>query len=676
MPIVMNTFLKTVLIIYIFFTSMLGHAQNHMIIKANKAYDNFQYIDAIDLYKEIIISGNGTIEVYQKLGNCYYYNSNLSEAAKNYEKMWSKKEEVEQKKEKSQSKNDTLTLQKLTTYFDYEIPVEYYFRTAQAYKHTGAYEKADEMMLVLQKKSKTDTRARRLIENPEYLTDIEKQSGRYTIENYRQNSLYTDFAPTFYKQSIVFASARKNGTFSGKKNEWTKQSYLDLYQSLGDSLSYAVSFSKQINTRLHESTSAFTKGGKTVYFTRNNFSKSKIQTDSLGVSRLKIFKASIDEKQKWSNIQELPFNSNQYSVAHPALNKDNTKLYFASDMPGGYGLSDLYVVEVYNDGSFGEPKNLGPDINTEGRETFPFITNDDVLYFASDGHLGLGGLDIFTFNFNEKEDQKVYNVGEPVNSAADDITFIINEETKRGYFASNREGGLGDDDIYSFTETSPLLTKCEGSLEIIALDIDSGDVLRNAGVEIKNENGEVLHAGRTDERGTFIINVDCDNKEYTIIIEKENYDTDSKKALVTREKPNGLERVSLKSNLPAEGIDLAKTLNLKPIYFASNKALILGETAKELDKIVAYMKEYLPIRIEIGSHTDSKGSDAYNLKLSQKRATSTANYIISKGIDPARVKSRGYGETVLINKCSNGVRCSKEEHGKNRRSEFIVLGNE
>ncbi|WP_025744080.1 OmpA family protein [Aquimarina pacifica] len=674
----MNIFLKIISAsISLFVISNSVSAQESTLIKANDEYENFRYIDAISSYKNIINSGNGTIEVYQKLGNCHYYNANLSEAAKFYEKMWSKKEEIELKKEKLINKSDTATIQKLTTHFDYDIPVEYYFRTAQAYKFVGDYKKADNLMLMLQKKSKTDSRARRFIENPEYLKDIAKQSGRYRIENYAQNSIFTDFAPSFYEKSIVFSSARKDGAFSGQKNEWTKQSYLDLFQSFGDSLSYALGLSKQINTRLHESTSSFSKGGKIVYFTRNNFSKSKIQTDSTGVSRLKIFKATINEKKKWHTIKEVPFNSDQYSVAHPALNRDNTKLYFASDMPGGYGMSDLYVVDIYNDGSFGEPKNLGPDINTEGRETFPFISNNDVLYFASDGHLGLGGLDIFTFNFNEeKEDNKVYNVGEPINSTADDITFIINDETKKGYFASNREGGRGDDDIYSFIETTPLLTKCEGSLEIIVLDINSGDVLQNAGIEIKDKNGEVVQAGRTNERGTFIINVDCDDKEYLVAIEKENYNSDSKKVTITREKPNGVEKISLKNNLPAKGIDLAKTLDLKPIYFASNKALILGETAKELDKIVAYMKEYLPIKIEIGSHTDSRGSDAYNLKLSQKRAISTANYIISKGIDPSRVKSRGYGETVLINKCSNGVKCSKEDHGKNRRSEFIVISNE
>lgn len=645
-------------------------AQEKLIKKAHSLFNTFAYAEAIESYKKIIKKGNGTLEVYKKLGDCYYYNSNLKDGARWYQKMWDRQKEIVEETE------DTVQLLEYQLQESLDIPVEYYFKTAHSYKFLKKYNKADSIIKQLKEKNIEDSRVKRFLEQPDYLDKIDSKSGRYIIENIPQNSLGVDFAPSFYKDQIVFSSSRADNK-RRKKSQWTQQPYLDLYKFKNQNsleTTYSQVFSEAINSRLHESTSAFSKEGDIVYFTRNNLLDSKSVKDSTGIIRLKIYQASLDKNLKWSEIKELPFNNDEYSVAHPALNIDGTKVYFASDMPGGYGMSDLYEVEIKSDGTFGAPKNLGADINTEGRDTFPFMSHSGTLYFASDGHLGLGGLDIFAVKL-EGDDKTVYNVGKPINSSADDMTFIFDEDSRKGYFASNRSGGRGNDDIYSFIETTPLITKCECSFNGIVADGKSGNILNNANIEVRDSNNIIVFAGKTNEKGETFINLDCGDKTYEITVQKEDYDPVVENIKTSRDDLFLYRTIKLKSNVPEKGIDLAKLLNLKPIYFDSNKALILNDSAKELDKVIDYMKEYLSIKIEIGSHTDSKGSDRYNMNLSERRATSTANYVISKGVDPLRVKSRGYGETVLINRCENGVRCSKDEHAQNRRSEFIVIEN-
>ncbi len=654
--------LTITIVLLCFFAVSPLFAQDTKLKKANTQYDNYAYSQAIDSYQQLINSGNNSLEVFQKLADCYFFNSDLQNAAKWYEKMFQKEQELKQKGA-----------------LDTAISPTYYFRASQSLKSLKKYKKADSLLVkVIELDLDTkDSRVKRLIENAAYLEAIELQSGRYKIQNLPRNSAYVDFAPTMYKDKLVFSSARGTIKSTTKRNTWTQQPYLDLFSATvteSGGLEYPEKFSKKLNSRLHESTCVFTQNEQTIYFTRNNLMNAKYGKDTTGVNRLKIYRAHLSDQLKWDQIEELPFNNNEYSVAHPALSADGSKLYFASDMPGGYGMSDLYVVTIQQDGSFSAPQNLGPEINTEGRDTFPFLSTSGTLYFASDGHLGLGGLDIFAIQL-EGEDQTVYNVGKPINSAADDVTFIIDEASKKGYFASNRAGGKGSDDIYSFTENTPLITKCKGSLKTVLIDEKSNAVLEKVVVEVRDADNELIQIGKTNEKGELFVDIDCGDKTYTILASKKDYEEASKTITISRANPFPSATIPLKSNVPEKGIDLAKLLNLKPIYFASNKALILNKSAEEVDKVIAYMKEYPSIKIEIGSHTDSKGSDRYNMKLSQRRATATANYIISKGIDSTRVKSRGYGETVLINRCANGVRCSKDEHAQNRRSEFIVIDN-
>ena len=552
-----------------FLNSMMVLAQNpdNKLKKANDYYDNFAYIDAIVAYEEIVKEGNANVEIYQKLGDSYYFNSDLESAAKWYQKMIDTGEEIDG---------------------------VYYFRAAQSFKFLKEYEIANSYMDELKKKNKEDSRVQRYLANPDYLEDIKTQSGRYSIKNMESNSSFTDFAPSFREGQLVFSSSREKGKFSDQLNKWTQQPYLQLYGSYIEEdggITDPEEFSERLTTRLHESTSTFTKDGKTIYFTRNNLLNSKFEKDSIDVNRLKIYTANANERDKWRAIKELSFNNDQYSVAHPALSPDGKQLYFASDMPGGYGMSDLYVVAIMKNGTFGIPKNLGPKINTEGRDTFPFISQKGRLYFASDGHLGLGGLDIFVTSLDDKE-QQVYNVGEPVNSSADDMTFIIDDTTQKGYFASNRPGGKGKDDVYSMVELSPVVTKCNGSIKGIAMDETSGALLANAAIEIKDNEGKIIYAGKTDTEGTFSLKVDCNDKTYSITATKKDYNSVEKQVKVTKTDPNSSQTLKLKNNAPEKGVDLAKLLKLKPIYFASNKATILDDSAIELDKVEAFMKKY------------------------------------------------------------------------------------
>ncbi|MBT8306371.1 MAG: OmpA family protein, partial [Maribacter sp.] len=392
-----------------------------------------------------------------------------------------------------------------------------------------------------------------------------------------------------------------------------------------------------------------------------------------GTIRLKIFKATLVDGV-WSNIQELPFNSDSYSTAHPALSQDGKTLYFASDMPGTFGESDIFKVTIDSEGNFGTPENLGNNINTKARETFPFITSEEILYFSSDGHPGLGGLDIFATKVKfGKYDGAVVNVGEPVNSGMDDFTFIFNEDTRKGYFASNRPKGQGADDIYGFIENTPLKLDCVQAVSGTVRDKISNEVLVGATVKVIDENNEEVLTTITDSEGKYSLSLDC-NKGNFVRALMEGYVPSEEYLAKSAGKANIIDFYLERDKITAGyGDDLAKLLQLSTIYFDFDRYNIRKDSEIEVQKVIAAMEKYPSLKIKVNSHTDSRGPDAYNLWLSQKRAESTVNYMVSKGIFEDRLKGEGFGETRLINQCANGVRCSAKEHEFNRRSEFIIL---
>jgi outer membrane protein OmpA-like peptidoglycan-associated protein len=429
----------------------------------------------------------------------------------------------------------------------------------------------------------------------------------------------------------------------------------------------------EVHTRLHESTSVVTKDGTTMYFTRNNFFDGRRKKDEEGIIRLKIYSAEYVDGE-WTNIVELPFNSDSYSVAHPMLSPDEKKLYFVSDMTGSLGASDIFVTEIIGDGTYGPIQNLGSNVNTIGRETFPYITEEGVLYFSSDGHQGLGGLDVFATKITYNDySQPVVNVGRPVNSPKDDFSFIYRANDKTGYFASNREGGMGGDDIYEFVETEPLTLDCIQEVTGTVRDRISNEVLAGATVKIIDEENNEISSTITDSDGNYILMLDCSKGNF-VRASRDGYVPAEEYLPISDGKPRIVD-FYLERDLVTGGFgdDLAKLLQLSTIYFDLNKYDIRPDAEIEIQKVIVAMEKYPSLKIKVNSHTDSRGVDAYNLWLSQKRAESTVNYMISKGIAPDRLEGEGFGETRLVNDCINGIPCSEEQHQLNRRSEFIIF---
>ena len=343
-------------------------------------------------------------------------------------------------------------------------------------------------------------------------------------------------------------------------------------------------------------------------------------------------------------------------------------------MPGTLGASDIFRITINENGSFGSPENVGNVINTEARETFPFVSSEDVLYFSSDGHPGLGGLDVFATKISDNLlNRAIVNVGEPVNSKVDDFTFIINKETNKGYFASNRAEGIGADDIYGFSETKPLVLQCIQKITGTVRDKITGNVLVGATVMVINENNEELSFAITNSEGNYELLIDCDQGNF-VRAQMQGYVPSEEYLGKSDGKPRIIDFYLERSNVTAGfGDDLAKLLQLSIIYFDFNKYNIRKDSEVEVEKVIAAMEKYPSLKIQVNSHTDSRGKDSYNLWLSKKRAESTVNYMVTSGIAKNRLIGNGYGETRLINQCINGAKCSNVEHELNRRSEFIII---
>lgn len=421
-----------------------------------------------------------------------------------------------------------------------------------------------------------------------------------------------------------------------------------------------------VNTKFHESSAVFTKDGTTMYFTRSNsLSESKNANDN--IVHVKIYRAHLVDG-KWTNVEDLSINNDNYSTAHPALNAAEDKLFFASDRPQSLGLTDIFVVNINADGSLGSPLNLGPTINTKGRESFPFITPENELYFSSDGHFGLGGYDVFYAKMKGNSFGNLINVGSPINSSFDDFAFVIND--KKGYISSNRPNGQGEDDIYAFEEPP----KCQQTIAGAVRDKSNGALLPDALVVVNDVNGNKIESLITNKQGTFSFNLDCETN-YKIVGSKDRYKEVTENIAGT----SSTTIVPLELYLIPEEIIVIRDqpmVNINPIYFELDKSTIRKDAAIELEKVVRIMNKYPDLKINLGSHTDSRASEKYNLDLSNRRAKSTIEWIINRGIDASRISGKGYGETQLVNKCANGVKCKEADHQLNRRSEFVIVNPE
>ena len=631
------------------FLSNSGFAQKAKIAAADKKYNSYAYIDAIQTYERLAEKGYQSVEMFEKLGNAYYFNSDFEKAVQSYEKLYQ---------------------------LQSELAPEYFYRYAQSLKATGKEKEAATILAKFENKSSDDSRSKRLKNNTDYLEDIKANVGIYTIENAGINSKYSDYGSTIVDNKLIFTSARDTGRVGQRIHAWTGEHFTNLYAAgvNGELIpSNPVRYDANVNSKFHEATPVFTKDGNTMYFTRNNYLDGKKGKDANKVTLLKIYKATL-VNNRWTNVTELPFNSNNFSTAHPALSPDEQTLYFASDRPGTIGQSDLYKVAINSNGTYGEPINLGVEINTEGRETFPFVTKDNQLYFASDGHPGLGGLDVFTTKINNDGSfGEVENDGAEVNSPKDDFGYYRDSEINKGFFSSNRDGGLGSDDIYRFTSKD----KCKQILKGIVTDSVTGETLAGVQLILLNKQYKVIAETTSDALGYYAFDVNC-RRIYHVRANKKDYTSKETKLRTPEVTGETKLDIQLESTIcrVAVGDDLGKCFGIKMIYFDLDKSNIRKEAALDLAKILDVLIQNPTIKLDIRSHTDCRQTAKYNMALSDRRAKATIAWLVSKGIDSSRLTGRGYGESQLINDCgcepTNASNCTEEQHQMNRRSEFIV----
>ncbi|WP_299891309.1 OmpA family protein [uncultured Lacinutrix sp.] len=624
-------------IIYIFtcllFVSGIASAQKGSLKRANKLFEMKAYKEAANIYE----TKDRSREVLQNLADSYYYNSQMQKAIKTYREFF-------------------------VTHTD-SIDIELYFRYAQALKGAKDYKEADKWLSRYYAKP---------VNTLSFIDENTKTTPHtFKLKQLENKNSSNDFGMSFYgDDKVAFASSRnsENPSFV-----WNDLPYLDLYNATitkDGTLEDVKPFSSDVNTDSHESNATFSKDGKTMYFNRTN--KTRTKTGEERVAHIKIYKAEFVDGS-WKNVKALPFTSNKYSTEHPALSKDGKTLYFASDMDGGFGSFDIYKVTVNGDGTYGEPENLGEKINTKHREQFPFISENNVLYFSSIGHLGFGGLDVFRSNSVNGSFDKPVNLGSSINSNLDDFAYVIREKDNRGYMSSNR---TGYDRLYGFGREENYLTKYQ--VEGVVTDKNSKELLDGSLVTLMDESGTVLQDTIVGDDATYLFKIEP-NKKYTVrgtrkayIPQDVEFSTDSKGKV-----QHNIELI-LESYADAEAAVKEDEkgdvkINLDKIYFDFNKSNIRPDAAVTLDVLVGLMQKYPDMEVEVSAHTDARGKDQYNLDLSKRRAASTLEYVVSRGIDRNRLRSIGYGEMQPLNECDKEGICEDEEYDINRRCEFKIL---
>ncbi|MDA9356582.1 OmpA family protein [Flavobacteriaceae bacterium] len=617
------------------------HAQDKSTKKADKQFSRFEFVKAAESYKKLINKGKSTDYVVSQLAECYYNIFNTVAAEKWY-----------------------------ATLVEKSTDADVIYKYSQMLKANGKYELSNQWMSKFAELRPADDRSTAFMKNSDYLPKIISKGKRFNVQNLDVNTEYSDFGGTLNNNKLYITSSRNTaGLFdfgrwiSGRMNYgWNNEPYLDIYSfDVSESGSYINedNLGSNINTKYHEGLATFDNEGN-MYISRESFYENEYVKDpesNIITSLIGIYKISTGDK----NVVALNINSTEYSVKNPSISSDGKTLYFSSDMPGGFGNFDIYKGDIDEKGNINNVENLGQKINTEGQEMFPFIGNKNNLYFSSDSQLGLGGLDVF---FTKEVDGKwasVRNVGIPVNSNADDFAFSMNESSGEGFVSSNRSGGKGKDDVYSIKRLVPI---CDVLLTANVMDAKTKLVIDSATTSVSDKEGNIASSKTTSNQGIAEFMLVCDETG-KLIVSKEGYNSKIVDLKISNEEFNSID-VMLD---PIEKIIVAEKIELDPIYFDFDKSNIKAEAAFELDKLVQIMNKYPEMTVHIESHSDSKGPSSYNQRLSENRAKTTSQYVISKGIDSSRLTSVGKGESVPIVDCSN---CNKKQDQLNRRSEFII----
>jgi outer membrane protein OmpA-like peptidoglycan-associated protein/tetratricopeptide (TPR) repeat protein len=602
-------------------------AQNVTTKKADKLFNRFEYVDSTKEYLKLVENDKADGYVYKQLADTYYNMFNSTEAVKWYSKA-------------------TETLQDAETYYRY----------SQMLKANGKYEEANNQMRKFAAAAPNDDRAKAFKENPKYLPTLLDKAKRYNVNLLDVSGDKSDFGAVLYDNSLYFTSARNTAR---KSYGWTDEPFLDIYKAdyNADGTITNIIGVSSLNSKYHDASLTMSSDGNTVYFTSDSFRESSFEKDKankLKLGRNNIFKATKDG-DSWGKIISLPFNSNEFSNSNPSLSRDGKTLYYSSDGPGSIGGVDIWKVTINADGTYGEPQNLGSKINTEGTESFPFIADDNkTLYFASAGKQGLGGYDVYQIDLSGGE---ATNLGSPVNTEKDDFAFSFNGTKNVGFLSSNRGG---NDDILM---VSPI---CGVDVTVVVTNVKTGAILSNASVAILDDKKNVIATELSNASGEVKYRVECD-KPYVVQASKDAFEGNTF-AVTPSKGPSARVEAAIQ---PIEVIVTETEIVLKPIYFEYDKSNITQEGAFELDKLVQVMKSNDKMFVLAKSHTDNRGTDKYNLRLSDRRAKSSVQYIISKGIDASRISGKGMGE--LEPKVDCGKDCTEEQRAQNRRSEFLIV---
>ncbi len=724
---------KTTIVLILLIVSSSLFAQVGKIKKAEKLYDGYSFSESINKYEQIT---EKTDEIKRHLAESYYNIGDYENSEKYYSELV------------------TSTEKQADDVFNY----------ASVLSINEKYVESEKQMKNYYQMSANDSRAAMRMKNPGFYNTLKKDKGQFVIKNLDMNTEQQDFGTAFYKNNLVYASTREKIKPIKTTWNWNNMSFLDMYIAETDSaleFNNIKNFYNRVNKKYHEGPISFNETYDFMAYTRNNYD----HKSSDDIVKLQLFTSELID-DKWQKVVPMHFNSKEYSVGHAALTPDGKTMYFASDMPGGIGGVDIYKINRKEDGSWTDPQNMGNEINTEGDEMFPFYHPNGMLFFASDGFPGLGGLDVFVCDIsNPRKFSNVENLAAPINSSHDDFALILDIDQKSGYFSSNRPSGKGDDDIYMFKLLKPIILN--KIIKGTAFD-KKGNILSNVEVNLFDNKGNVTGTITTTEDGKYEFPIDIyvvyslggtkekytkgDNTAdatgeerviiadlilerfpefslYCLITDEEtknpldsvnivftNTVTNEEELIITTSSGDFLrqlmgkklnERIAYKLKLEragyvtetftysqildhegqydmyedmkkiSVGMDLSSLIDINPIFFDLGKSNIRDDAAIELNKIVKVMNEYPTMEVELGSHTDCRASAAFNRRLSDKRAKSSAAYIKEKITKPERIKGKGYGESKLVNKCecegSKKVPCTEDEHQENRRTEFLII---
>ena len=628
------------------------------VFSAKSNFEDYEFSQAIDRYLKLARSGKESKEIFESLAVAYYNNSQYDLA--------------------------TVWFNKLIVTYPRNLDPELYFKASVAFKSIEAYDASNQFYKKYLKLNKQLISQDHLEFESNHLDSILNSSGNYNLFKTNINTQNSDFGLNFYNNDkVVFASSQ--GATGSKKFKWSNEPFLDLYiaqiDSLGN-LSDREQLKGNVNTEYHESTASVSKDGNTMYFTRNNFYEGKLKSSRDKQVKLKIYKAT-KSQDSWGSIEELPFNGNQYSTAHPILSPDGKKLYFSSDMPGTFGMSDIWFVYVFDDETYSQPINLGPNVNTEFRESFPFIDSENKLYFSSDGKLGLGGFDVYEAKLNPRGyPYEILNIGKPVNSAFDDFGYVYNDKRKFGFISSNRNGlnGSSSDEVYKivkkelFNRSTKSSSQCEASIKGVVSDKYTKEILMGATIELLNRNNNVIKEIKSNDLGGFVFNknLDCSQSYFVRVSNGISYNPRTF-ILDFEQDHNIFENIDLEWSTNCLPDDLICILGIEPIYFDLNKASLKGISMLSLNKVVIAMTKYPNMILQITSYADSRASIQYNKDLSLRRAIKTKSWLTNKGVNSRRLIIKALGEENIDNVCLDNPDCSEAEYQLNRKSNFKIL---